>query len=316
MRGFVVAALLLFLAGCSGDGGNGAARLLELEAGIRLGGILERADTLLVPGVHVRYSVSTITDIWFQEVSCSEITCAGGREDEDADAVVNLGLTDLVSLDVHVSDVDVDLQSRDGFDTASIQGNLNASNIEALVPDITITGIPQGLGYGFWGSHGVAGVFLADGPFSGESNNIPFGGDMIAVVPFVIGDVSGTSPEGIGEATWTGVAEIVSIRTFRRQEGTATLTIPDLSLPTVSVGINDVDGNPIGKADWMDLPLAEGGFSFGTAGDDYLEGNFHGVDHSETYGVFDTDAFTGAFGAKRQGENGKANAAPVLDNPT
>lgn len=304
MRGCVVAALLLLLAGCSGDdGGNGVAKLLELEAGIRLGGILERADTLLVPGVHVRYSVSTTADTLFQEVSCSDITCAGGPAEEDADEIVRLGLTDLVSLDVHVSEIDVDLQSRAGFDTASLQGSLSASNIEALVPDITIADIPQGLGYGFWGAHGVAGVFLADGPFRGESNNIPFGGDMMAVVPFVIGDVSGTSPEGVGEATWTGIAEIVSVRTFRRQEGTATLTIPDLSLPTVSVGINDVDGNPIGKADWMDLPLAGGGFSFGTAGDDHLEGNFYGADHSETYGVFDTDAFTGAFGAKRQGES-------------
>lgn len=306
MKGLVVAALLL-LAGCSGDdGGNGVAKLLELEAGIRLGGILERADTLLVPGVHVRYSVSTTTDTWFQEVSCGDITCAGGLEDEledEEDEVVSLGLTDFVSLDVHASEIDMDLQSRDGFDTASLQGSLNASNIEVLGPDITITDIPQGLAYGFWGEHGVAGVFLADGPFRGESNNIPFSGDMIAIVPFVIGDVSGTSPEGVGEATWTGIAEIVSVRTFRRQEGTATLTIPDLSLPTVSVGINDVDGNPIGKADWMDLPLAEDGFSFGTAGDDYLEGNFHGVDHSETYGVFDTDTFTGAFGAKRQDES-------------
>ena len=38
------------------------------------------------------------------------------------------------------------------------------------------------------------------------------------------------------------------------------------------------------------------------AGNDYLEGNFYGVDNSEAYGVFDTDNFTGAFGTKREGE--------------
>ena len=37
----------------------------------------------------------------------------------------------------------------------------------------------------------------------------------------------------------------------------------------------------------------------GSAGRDYPEGNFHGQDHEETYGVFDTGAYIGAFGAKR-----------------
>ena len=41
-------------------------------------------------------------------------------------------------------------------------------------------------------------------------------------------------------------------------------------------------------------------FAAGTAGSDYLTGNFHGPDHEEAYGVFDTGAYVGAFGAKRE----------------
>ena len=45
---------------------------------------------------------------------------------------------------------------------------------------------------------------------------------------------------------------------------------------------------------------ADGGFRAGAAGTDYLEGRFHGPGHEEAWGVFDTDAYVGAFGAKRQ----------------
>ena len=49
------------------------------------------------------------------------------------------------------------------------------------------------------------------------------------------------------------------------------------------------------------MPLAQGSFASGTAGrDDYLEGNFHGPDHEEAYGVFDTGAYVGAFAARRR----------------
>ena len=152
-----------------------------------------------------------------------------------------------------------------------------------------------------WGQHGMAGLVIADGPFSGRTASIPFNGDMDAAIPFAFGDVSGTNPGGSGRATWSGIAEVVAVRTFRRQEGIATLTIADLAQPAVSVGI-EVDGNPIGNSAWADLPLSSGGFTFGSPGDDYVEGNFHGANHSEAYGVFDTDNFTGAFGAKQDGQ--------------
>ena len=50
---------------------------------------------------------------------------------------------------------------------------------------------------------------------------------------------------------------------------------------------------------WTDMPLADGGFIAGSAGMDYLQGNFHGPGHEEAWGVFDTTDYIGAFGAKR-----------------
>ena len=311
MKGLVVVTLLLLLAGCGGGGGGndvempdpGSLPLASDERVKRLGRIVERTDTLLVPGVHVSYSVSalgeTTTDSLVQEISCSGRTCEG------AGVTFNLTtpiLTDLIDPNIDVSVSDANLQSRaDGFDTASIMGNLDAADIGVLLPDVTITEIPVAFGYGVWGEHGMAGLALADGPFSGRVNGFPFSGDMKVAIPFVLGRVSGTNPEGMGSATWTGIAEVVSTLTSRRQEGTtATLTIPDLLQPTVSVGIDDMDGNPIGASEWTEMPLADGHFVFGTASHNYLEGNFYGVGHSEAYGVFDTDTFTGAFGAKRQ----------------
>ncbi|MCY4602572.1 MAG: hypothetical protein OXF27_21935 [Acidobacteria bacterium] len=37
----------------------------------------------------------------------------------------------------------------------------------------------------------------------------------------------------------------------------------------------------------------------GTAGSDRIEGRLHGPAHEEAWGVFDTGAYIGAFGAKR-----------------
>ena len=311
MKTLVVVILSLLLAACGGDEGGDEVAMPDDEVMslasdprvLRLEGIVERTEVLLMPAMHVNYSVSalgeTITDSVLQEVSCEGAACAAFG--------VTLDLTDpiagnLIDPDVGISVSEADLQSRDdGFHTASIRGNLAPSQIGELLPEITVVDIPEVLGYGFWGEHGMAGLSLADGPFSGRANDIPFSGDMKVALPFAFGDVSGTNPLGVGSATWTGIAEVVALRTFRRQEGIVTLTIPELLEPTITVGL-EASGNPIGKPAWTDLPLADGHFVFGEAGDDYLEGNFHGVDHSEAYGVFDTDNFTGAFGAKRGGQ--------------
>ena len=312
MKALIVVALLSLLAGCGGGGGGGdevampedevdVMDLASDERVIRLGGIVERTEIMLIPGVHVQYSVSvvgveTTTDSVFQDVSCEATACTAAGITLDLASTL---LTDLIDADIGISVSEADLRTReDGFDTAFVRGELDASDIGTLLPDIALVDIPEALGYGFWGRHGMAGLVIADGPFSGRTAGIPFSGDMNAAIPFVFGDVSGTTPGGSGKATWSGIAEVVALRTFRRQEGEATLTIADLAQPAVTVGI-EVGGNPIGKSGWTDLPLADGHFMFGSAGEDYVEGNFHGPDHSEAYGVFDTDNFTGAFGARR-----------------
>ena len=329
MRRIAVVTMLLLLAGCGGSGGNnevempedggsngaempedGLLSLTSDERGKRLVRIVERANTLHVPGAYVSYSVSVLGqtegDSLFEAVSCEGIECAAVGVD---DLALDLGA--FIDLDSDISVSEANLQSRDGFDTADVKGNLGLSDIGELLPQFTLTKIPEVQVYGFWGEHGMAGLALADGPYSGQIDDaalvIPFDGHMKAAIPFAFGDASDTNPSGTGSATWTGIAEAVSPRTFRRREGTATLTIGDLSLPqpTVSVVI-DIAGSPIGGPGWTALPLDDGGFTVGTPGvDDYLEGNFHGAGHSEAYGVFDTDTFTGAFGAKRADIAGK-----------
>ena len=310
MKRLAVVTMLLLLAGCGGDGGDKGVEMPEDgtplasdERGKRLVRIVERADTLLVPGAHVDYAVSILDQTeegsLFEAVSCEGITCSAEGVND-----LELDLRAFIDLDIDISVSEANLQSRDGFDTADVKGNLDLSDIGVQLPVITLTEIPEVQVYGFWGEHGMAGLGLADGPYAGQVNadpfDIPFDGHMKVAIPFALGDVSGTNPSGTGSATWTGIAEAVSPRTFMRREGTAALTIADLSLPqpTVSVAI-DIDEEPIDKPGWTDMPLAGGHFKYGTAEADYLEGNFHGEEHSEAYGVFDTDTFTGAFGAKR-----------------
>ena len=55
-----------------------------------------------------------------------------------------------------------------------------------------------------------------------------------------------------------------------------------------------------GSAAWRGMPLSAGAFDKGTAGTDRQSGRFHGPGHAEAFGTFDTGAYVGAFGAKRQ----------------
>ncbi len=319
MKRLAVVTMVLLLAGCGGDGGGNGVEMPEDgtplasdERGERLVRIVERANTLHAPGAHVSYSFSVLGktdgDSLFEPVSCEGVRCSA----ESLGVELDLDLSALVDLDIDISVSEANLQSRDGFDTADVKGSLDLSDIGVVLPGITVTEIPEVEVYGFWGEHGMAGLALADGPYAGQIQiddddsmfAIPFDGHMEVVIPFALGAASGTNPSGTGSATWTGIAEAVSPRTFMRREGTATLTIADLSStePAVSVAI-DIDGSPIDKPGWTDMALAGGHFRYGTVEADYLEGNFHGADHSEAYGVFDTDTFTGAFGAKRQGDS-------------
>lgn len=113
---------------------------------------------------------------------------------------------------------------------------------------------------------------------------------------YVIGDTSGSNPGGAGSATWTGIAEAASTATSERHQGTATVTIADLSRPRVGVDIA-IPGHDISAQGWEAMALVNGRYVSEAEGI-YLEGHFLGPDHSETFGVFDTGRYVGVFGAQ------------------
>ncbi|MCY4497932.1 MAG: hypothetical protein OXC14_11655 [Rhodospirillaceae bacterium] len=290
---------LLALAGCGGGGGTSAAltdaereRIASDPRVVRLGNVLERADTLLVPTLHLRYSLSaeghTLSDRQALGTDCSGTRCdvADGSE---------ITVEDLFDPATEIDLTGVSIGSRDGFDTIAARGGVE---ITENIPDGTITSAPTITAYGIWGEHGFASVEISDGSVSGSLEGVPFTGDFGSATAYAVGDASGTNPEGTGSATWSGVAEAASTGTFQRRRGSATVTIADLSRPRAGVEI-DVPGFAIDSPAWSDMPLVDGGFASGSAGTDRLEGNFHGPDHGEAWGVFDTGAYVGAFGAKR-----------------
>ena len=294
----VVAAL--FLSACGGGGGGSSSGLSDEDLDrvrsdprvVRLGGILERADTLLVPSIRVNYSLSaqgqTLSDRLVEPFSCSGTRCVGQNG-----TVVTVA--DLLDPDADVDLTEVTLGSRGGFHTVTTAGKLDTSS---SVQGVTITDFPSPFSYGFWGEYGFAAVEIADGQLAGRVQGVSFNGDISWTGAYVVGDANRTNPTGIGSATWSGIAEAASTRTFQRRQGTASVTIADLSRPRVAVDIG-ITGFAIGSSAWSDIALTNGGFATGTVGTDRLEGDFYGPNHEETYGTFDTGAYVGAFGAKR-----------------
>ncbi len=261
----------------------------------RLGGLLERADTLLQSSYHGRYSLAaegedTIADSFVEGVSCSGGRCVAA--DGTATAVA-----DLLDLDAgtDLETIEAALDTRGGFDTATTSGSFE--NTQTL-PDLTLTVSPEVTSYGFWGEHGFAALALGAGALAAEIDGTAFAGDFSLAQAYVAGAATGANPAGTGSATWTGIAEASPTGAFARLMGTATVTIADLSRPRVGVAI-DVPGHAIGAPGWADMALGNGAFTSGTAGTDYLSGNFHGPAHEEAWGVFDTADYIGAFGAKR-----------------
>ena len=295
----------LFLSACGGGDGPVASspgipddELEQIQSDprvVRLGSILERADALLIPSLHSRYTISvqgqSTSDRLTESFSCTASRCVGN----ESGSVISL--TDLLAPDTAavVTLTGVDLGSQETLDTGTLSGTIERSDV---ISGITITSDFSGDDYGVWGQHGAAFVEIIEGPFSGQTQGVPFTGDINIASAIAVGNITGTNPAGVGSATWTGIAEAASTRTFQRRQGTATLTIADLSQPRVGVDI-DISDFAIGSSGWSDMPLINGHFATGTVGIDHLEGNFHGPDHSEAYGVFDTGAYVGAFGAKR-----------------
>ena len=302
-------AAALTLTACGGGGGDSPdpVDLLLAPRVVRLKKIIERSDTFSIPAVHFDYSVSigtadAIANRLSTNASCTRAGCDVEAEDGGMETTV---VQDLIDLSVNVDTTEISLGSRGGFDTIAIASEFDVSGL--ILDDTFTVTPPTATAYGAWGEQGFAGVVIGDGPLAGQvrqtlrmaETTVSFTGHLSYAFAYVMGNTTGTNPSGVGIATWEGIAEAASLRTFERRQGTATLVIADLSDPRLSVDI-DVDGFAINSSDWANLPLANGGFTFGTVADgNYLAGNFHGSGHEEAYGVFDTEAYTGAFGAKR-----------------
>ena len=293
----VAVAIPLMLAACTGGGDSPTAadrRLDELRSDsrvIRLEGILERADTLMIRNLHLRYSFSsegvTLTDELVVGFACSGVRCVA--EDDGTEVTI----TDLIDPSSAIAASDFELGSHAGFDTATLHG---VFEVEESIPEVTLTTSPTINSYGFWGEYGLAAIDIVDATVSGLVDGTEISGSMGFAGAYVIGETSGSNPGGTGSATWTGIAEAAAIATSERHQGAATITIADLSRPRVDVDIA-IPGHDISAPGWEAMALANGRYASETEGA-YLEGHFLGPDHSETFGVFDTGRYVGVFGAQ------------------
>ncbi len=137
------------------------------------------------------------------------------------------------------------------------------------------------------------------------------------VLGYTAGRYSGTTPTGVGSATWTGVMvgmedlASTALRDARPDAllGDATITIDDLADPAVDVLFtnfhNVTEATRHHDMSWKDLPLRGGLFGrFARESDqerhDHLVGMFAGPMHQEVGGEFRKDGIAGAFGARRQ----------------
>ena len=309
----VAAAIALTLTACSSGGGGDDSPdpvdLLLNPSIVRLKRIVERSDSLITPGLHISYSISVgdadeLEEETFQNAECTGANCTIDNADPaDMDGSM-VALQDLIDLTVDLGPADVILGVSGGFDTIVIESDLNVSN--QILPNAVNVDPPTVSSMGLWGEHGFAGVAIGKGPLTGDlevpslSGTLPFQGRLNLAMAFSMGDTTGRDPTGLGNATWEGIVEAASTRTFERRSGTVQILMADLSQPRASVDI-EVDGFRVGPTEWSNLMLdGAGGFSHGTVADgNFLQGDFHGPAHEEAYGVFDTQNYTGAFGAKQ-----------------
>lgn len=154
--------------------------------------------------------------------------------------------------------------------------------------------------YGFWGEHGYAAVEIGTGALSASADGQRRSGTFLAAHAWAAGEPSGTNPAGTGSAIWRGIAEAARTRDFARLPGTAELRIADLSRPRLDVDVDLDDGGAGVALEWRGMRLSDGAFAQGTLGTDRLSGRLHGPGHEEAWGAFDTGAYAGAFGAKRE----------------
>ena len=285
-----IAAIAAVLAACNG---NGPPPPPEVDPRVeRLKSIVERSNAIVSTGRHVSYSfVNAIGQRGVGEYVDID-RCHGSRCVSDAGAVTTIA----AAVDANAVGSRGTFGERGGFDTVVYWRPFEAT---ASLPPVAFNALPRIRSYGLWGEHGYASIEILNAAVSGaDANNIYFEGPLRIAAAYAIGAGPETNPIGIGSATWRGIAEAASTRTFERSQGTSSITIPDLSQPRVDVAI-DISGIDVSAPSWSNMPLSQGHFSSSTP-NSYVAGDFYGPDHEETYGVFESGSYVGVFGAKRQ----------------
>ena len=299
----------MLLAGCLGGGGGGAGTLSAEDIEkvrsdsrvVRAKRIFERADTLLIPSLYLEVTLSVRGKSESEEFALRG-QCLGTECDvSDGDTQLTIGLEDLMTEDLilprGVDLTKAEFGKRDGFDTLIVEGRDRIS--ERVSDEVLITAVGSATSYGVWGQHGFAAVELAAGSL--EEGSIS--GRMDGALAYAFGDRNPTNPEGTGSATWQGPAEAASTRTFtcatRARRPSPFRTWPGPRSTPRSSWTATTSARPPGRT-WPSRWAASRRGR--RVGEDYMAGNFHGSDHEEAYGVFDTGAYVGAFGAMKQAQ--------------
>ncbi len=278
LRGAALAGALL-LAACSG-GGGGPAATTGTGTPSDPGGTTPAAGPQ-VSELYFDYTLERDGEAPIAETGSVPLSCPAA---------------DCAASDLRLLSGSAGARTREGFGTASaatggLAGRETLSGASATVSDAKFTR------YGFWGEHGHAAVEIGTGTLSASADGQQWRGTFKAAYAWAAGEASGTNPAGTGSATWRGIAEAARTAGFERLMGRAELRIADLTRPRVDADLDLDDGAAL---EWRDMQLANGGFYKGTAGADRIEGRFHGSGHEEAWGTFDTGAYVGAFGAKRE----------------
>ena len=294
LRMFSAVAMATVLAACNGNGDETEIVNDKDPRVERLESIVERSNAIVSTGRHVSYSfVNTIGQSdarAYQDIDrCRE----GSRCVSDAGAVT--AITSVVDPDAVAGRGTI--EERGGFNTVFYWRPFEARR---SLPGYRFNALPRVRSYGLWGNHGYASIDIMKSTVSGQDAlGFSFQGPLNVAAAYAIGHSPETNPTGIGSATWSGIAEAASLRSFERRQGTSTITIPDLSLPSVNVGIA-ISGVDISAPSWEGMSLSQGHFNNLPDPDSYVAGDFYGPDHAETYGAFETDSYVGVFGAKRE----------------
>ena len=174
--------------------------------------------------------------------------------------------------------------------------------------------------YGGWLDHTTFGVGLSGGcevdePGCSGTSPVYTGGIAYSFMPF--GVYPGTTPPGMGSATWTGVMVGVESPRFENEVaalawknewppdvylGDARIMIEDLAAPDVDVSFTNIhnvtEGTRHRDMRWDGLSVENGLFGGGDS-DEHIAGMFTGPRHQEVGGEFRRDGIAGGFGAKR-----------------